>query len=387
MNTNHIRTSVTKLISTSLVFLTGFLNMSFRLDNETGKLRVKGVITDCVISSLVAFTIALILKLTEISASFTLSALIAHSFSMSCIFVAVLVDAYYPFAARMFKTSIIVCVGMAIGAILTYILLINFYGHSTSFLSDRIFKAAVISLSIGAVVTFFFHSRDKTVLIQHKLSEAQLQKANQEKALIESQLKMLQSQIEPHFLFNTLANIQAMIFHQPEVASQLLTNLTDLLRQSLTKTRQDKIQINDEVTFIKSYLSIQKIRLGERLDFQIEISEHLPEDTHIPPLLVQPLVENAVKHGIGPRPQGGEIKVSFAKINEQLCIAIKDNGVGFSISHTKGNGIALNNIRNRISSLFGDKGKLVIRENMSGGVTSELYMPLLTAPTEHTETT
>ena len=353
--------------------------MSFRLDNATGKLRIKGVLIDCFISSLVAFIISIILYVTEISTNFTTSLLIAHSFSMSCIFVAILTDHFYPFAARAFKTSIIVSVGMAIGIVLTYLILLNVHGVTANFINERLYKALVISLSIGAVVTFLFHSRDKTVLIQHKLSEAQLQKAIQEKALIESQLKMLQSQIEPHFLFNTLANIQAMIFHQPEIASQLLTNLTDLLRQSLTKTRQDKIHISDEITFIKSYLSIQKIRLGERLDFHIEVSEHLPDDTHIPPLLVQPLVENAVKHGIGPRPQGGEIKVTFSKINDQLCIAIKDDGVGFSISHTKGNGIALNNIRNRVSSLFGDKGKLVIRENMSGGVTSELYIPLLTA--------
>ncbi|MFO6422321.1 sensor histidine kinase [Motilimonas sp. KMU-193] len=353
--------------------------MSFRLDNKTGKLRVKGVITDIVISSLLAFTVTIILYITEISTNFTLSLSIAHGFSLSCIFIAILVDAYYPFASRVFKTSIIVSVGMALGALLTYLFLINFYGPSANFLNERVYKAAVISLTIGLVATFFFHSRDRTVMIQHKLSEAQLQKANQEKALVEAQLKMLQSQIEPHFLFNTLANIQAMIFHQPDIASQLLTNLTDLLRQSLTKTRQDKIHISDELTFIRSYLSIQKIRLAERLEFSIELSEHLPDDTYLPPLLIQPLVENAVKHGIGPRQEGGEIKVLFSKINDQLCVAIKDNGVGFSISHTKGNGIALNNIRNRINSLFGEKGKLVIRENMSGGVTSELHIPLLTA--------
>ncbi|RJG42151.1 sensor histidine kinase [Motilimonas pumila] len=353
--------------------------MSFRLDPHTQKLRSKGVLVDLVVSSLVSFAIAIILYVTELSTNFARAAWISHAFGMSCIAVAIYMDHAYPKMRQKKKTFTIAGIGMPLGALLTYFILIYYDTDLSPEFAERMKKALIISFSVGLVVTFFFYTRDKTVMIQNKLNETLLQKTRHEKALVESQLKMLQSQIEPHFLFNTLANIQAMIFHNPDVASKLLSNLTDLLRQSLTKTRQDSIAIADEVSFIRSYLSIQQIRLGERLTFKLEVDNTLPDGCRIPPLLLQPLVENAIKHGIGPRTEGGKISIQFTEQGGQLVVSIADDGIGFASSPTKGNGIALNNIRNRLNSLFNSEGKLLIFENEDGGVTSQVHIPLITS--------
>lgn len=196
---------------------------------------------------------------------------------------------------------------------------------------------------------------------ERSLLEQQKQNIKYEKDLVEIELLALQAQIEPHFLFNTLANVQALIDNRPKSAKQMLTQFTDLLRHSLARSRSRETTIGMELNIIEKYLSIQQYRLGERLQYTINCSEK-DRQVLIAPLLVQPLVENAVIHGIEPAINGGKITISVENNNNTVEIKITDTGQGFS-EKTEGQGVGLSNIRNRLKALYGDNAFLSISEH------------------------
>ncbi len=214
------------------------------------------------------------------------------------------------------------------------------------------------------------HNIRERVKAEKSLLEQQKQNLQYEKDLVEIELLALQSQIEPHFLFNTLANIQALISKSPKSAKQMLTQFTDLLRHSLARTRSKETNIGMELDIIEKYLSIQQYRLGERLQYDIDCNE---EDRQIliAPLLVQPLVENAVIHGIEPAIEGGKVTISVVRKNNSVEIKIADTGQGFS-EKTQGHGIGLTNVRNRLKALYGGKANLSITEQDPNGVVSKI---------------
>ena len=203
--------------------------------------------------------------------------------------------------------------------------------------------------------------------------------SQQQKALAESQLRILQSQIEPHFLFNTLANLKALIRTNPQLAEQLLDNFSELLRSSLSKSRAEKVSLADEVNSLRAYLAIQQIRLGDRLHFEIHLADGLSELTQLPPFLIQPLVENAVFHGIEPSAEGGQVNLTFDIVDQRWLICVIDNGLGLQVDGDSpgpsGHGVALNNIRERLAALFPDQSAVIIKSNPAGGVTATLELP------------
>ncbi len=191
-----------------------------------------------------------------------------------------------------------------------------------------------------------------------------------------SQLKQLQSQIEPHFLFNTLATISALIETDGDKAKLMLDKLTELLRVTLRNSRSEQSTIAQESDLLDAYLNIQKIRLGERLSFNIDNSQ-VDSSQVIPPFLIQPLVENALTHGIEPKAAGGNISIRFSVESERLVIDVVDNGLGLSsTSSSGGHGVGLSNIRQRIAMLFDEQATLSIKEQATGGVSAQLRLPL-----------
>lgn len=208
---------------------------------------------------------------------------------------------------------------------------------------------------------------------------AKRRQADQEKVVVLSQLKQLQSQIEPHFLFNTLATINVLIESDSEKAKLMLEKLTDLLRVTLKNSRTEQSTIAQEVDLLDAYLNIQKIRLGERLAFSIETHE-ISDLQVIPPFLIQPLVENALTHGIEPKAAGGQVNIRITQQAEQLKIEVSDSGAGLKTpSANTGHGVGLSNIRQRIETLYGDKASLTITEQTEGGVVSTILLPLTDA--------
>lgn len=229
----------------------------------------------------------------------------------------------------------------------------------------------ILGFIFSAACFLYFYTHEQKLQTQKELERARRIQTEQEKALLLSQLKQLQSQIEPHFLFNTLANISVLIDSDAPNAKLMLEKLTELLRGTLQRSRQYNTTLRGELELVDAYLAIQKIRLGERLNY--EISDHCLGDLNIPPLLVQPLVENAVQHGIEPSSVGGKITVEVAENQDSVTISVIDNGIGFSDtpSHA-GQGIGLDNIRHRLTTLFGQHASLNLKENASGGVIAQL---------------
>jgi sensor histidine kinase YesM len=230
--------------------------------------------------------------------------------------------------------------------------------------NEVFFKAFMLAITFSILVSIYFitnfHKRQKQAELKNKLQSAQI--------------KLLQAQIEPHFLFNTLANITSLIDEKPASAKQLLNDIILYLRKILNKSRNKKnIKIIDEIELIKLYLKIQQQRLKNRLEYKIKITKNC-EHLEIPPLLLQPLVENAVIHGIEPVINGGTINVDFFLKNNQLNIKIIDSGKGFKLKNIKGS-YAIKNIHNRIDALFDKKASIKIYNNKPTGTIVELLLP------------
>jgi sensor histidine kinase YesM len=195
-------------------------------------------------------------------------------------------------------------------------------------------------------------------------------------ALATSQLNALKMQIHPHFLFNTLNAISALVNDSPKIATQTIAQLSDLLRMSLKDDVAQEISLKQELDFLGKYVQIQQTLLQDRLGVEWKIaSETL--DVAIPSMILQPLVENAINHGISPVESGGRIVIAAAKENENLKLSISDNGQGVpskaELLFQKG--IGLYNTRERLKHLYGDKQELKISEIPTGGVLVQLEIP------------
>jgi signal transduction histidine kinase len=248
---------------------------------------------------------------------------------------------------------------------------------SPGFLTGSFLFAAALS------ALFYYGWRRR---IQELEAEAAIAAAtnvqNELKAQIATaELKLLQAQIEPHFLFNTLANVQCLIDTSPRDAKAMLGALNQLLRASLARTRAKETTLAAECELLDRYLTILKIRMGDRLQFAIE----LPEDlacVAIPPLLLQPIVENAIKHGIEPKVDGGRIEVNIHADSAKIKIVVSDTGMGFThaagAAPTSGTGLGLANIRARLAHTYGEAAVLAILSPDTGGTRVELTLPLTT---------
>jgi sensor histidine kinase YesM len=185
--------------------------------------------------------------------------------------------------------------------------------------------------------------------VAQRLAGENLRQVSTEKQAIEAQLRLLQAQIEPHFLFNTLAHVQALIALDPSRAQQMLDNFVRYLRESLSASRALNGSLQQELALIRSYLDIIAIRMGERLRYRIEVDPSLAQ-LALAPMLLQPLVENAIKHGLEPKIEGGEITIIGIVSGQWAEISIADNGLGFSNNNPQGVGLA--NLRERLQLLY-----------------------------------
>lgn len=219
---------------------------------------------------------------------------------------------------------------------------------------DAYINIMIITSVMTLLISYLYYRNEQSYLLQQALDKAALERSEQDKKLLETQLRLLQSQIEPHFLFNTLANIQALITIEPKTATKMLSALTSLLRQSLTRTRDEWLTINQELTFNKAYLDIQKIRLGERLKLQFDISDKLSDTMLLPPMLLQPLIENAVVHGIEPLKNGGLLSLTIKAHNNKLYFTIYNDCQKQESQSHEGHNIGLHNIKDRLTQLYGD---------------------------------
>lgn len=228
-------------------------------------------------------------------------------------------------------------------------------------------------LSVSSVGFFIVFLRGMTYRLALEGEQRHAAEARQAETV--AKLSLLQAQIEPHFLFNTLANIQSLIERDPATSKAMLQHLNHYLRVSLSRTRKPVSSLEEELDLVQTLLAIAAIRLGPRLRYTIDASDALRRAT-LPPLLLQPLVENALEHGIEPAVAGGEIRIEADQSGDALRLRVIDNGVG--LLATAEDGVGLSNVRARLASLYGDKGRLALYTNQPCGVIAELTLPLQT---------
>ena len=194
-----------------------------------------------------------------------------------------------------------------------------------------------------------------------------------------AELKTLQAQVEPHFLYNTLASLQYLIRRNPVLAEEMLTRLHDYLRLALPTMRAPLSTVGRELELARAYLGIMKLRLGDRFHYRIDMPPEL-ETQPIAPMMVATLVENAVKHGIEPKVGAGQISVSAHVQEQQLVVEVCDNGIGLTATSaaTAGHGVGLSNLRDRLASVYGDTARVYIATGPDGhGVLARIQVPCL----------
>lgn len=234
-------------------------------------------------------------------------------------------------------------------------------------------QALLIGLLFGSIAAGFFWLRQRNAQLESDLQARELARLEAEKQSLAAQLRMLQAQIEPHFLFNSLANVAALIDTDRKLAGSLLEALIRYLRSSLARTRAEGGALGDEVVLLTAYLEVLKVRMGNRLDYRFDIVPELLAAA-FPPMLLQPLVENAIRHGLEPKVAGGRITVSAQKQGERLRIAVADDGLGFG--ETPGDGVGVRNVRDRLAAIYGPAARLELSSGVGAGATATMSIPL-----------
>ena len=221
----------------------------------------------------------------------------------------------------------------------------------------------VSSLAISAAFVAYFHQRGRNEVLQRQAREAQL--------------ALLQSQLEPHMLFNTLANLRVLIALDPPRAHAMLDRLIASLRATLAASRTGTHSLGTEFERVGDYLALMQVRMGPRLQVQLELPDAL-RDLHVPPLLLQPLVENAIKHGLEPQVAGGRIQVHAQAEGDSLVLSVLDSGagIGSGARPAAGSGFGLQQVRERLDGLYGARAMLELQARAEGGTLARIRMPL-----------
>ena len=216
----------------------------------------------------------------------------------------------------------------------------------------------------------------RTVKAEAKAAEAHhtAEEESLKRQVVEARMAAMQAQVEPHFLFNTLASIDHLIETDPARASTMQKNLIALLRASMPAMREKSTNLGRELEVVRPYLEILKVRMGERLQPQVTVPEGL-YSADFPPMMLQSLVENAIKHGLEPKAEGGSLSVAAEVIHGKLAVSVADTGVGFAKAPTAGTGTGLTNIRERLKLIYGDAAELKIAENTPSGTRVTIVVP------------
>jgi signal transduction histidine kinase len=223
----------------------------------------------------------------------------------------------------------------------------------------------------------------KALMSGKKRAEAEMQSAtaaaereSMQRQLSEARMAAMQAQVEPHFLFNTLASVEHLIETDPPRASAMQRTLIQYLRAVIPQMRDANLttSLGREVDMVTSYLDLLKMRMEERLTVDLQVPDGL-RSAAFPPMMLQSMVENAIKHGLECKPDGGHLEVRAEIVDSKLRVTVADNGVGFGVMPSKGTGLGLSNIRERLKLLHGEAGQLHIAANVPSGVIATIEVP------------
>jgi two-component system, LytTR family, sensor kinase len=228
-------------------------------------------------------------------------------------------------------------------------------------------------VGLSHALRYYSEARDRA------LRESQL-----ETRLVEAQLQALQRQLQPHFLFNTLNTISALMHRNVDAADNMIARLSDLLRISLANVGVQEVSLKDELDFLSKYLEIEQTRFRDRLTVVFDVQPDTL-DALVPNLMLQPLVENSIKHGIGPRVAPGQIEIRSRRAGSLLELEVRDNGVGLSAARLSdfNRGVGLANTRSRLQHLYGSSHRFEFRQPPTGGLLVLIAIPLVELADEH----
>jgi hypothetical protein len=226
----------------------------------------------------------------------------------------------------------------------------------------------LISAIAGTIGIFYFYSVNKSQYLERKMGEAR-------RHADEARLKLLETQLEPHMLFNTLANLRALIGVDPQRAQAMLDHMIAYLRATLAASRTTTHPLGKEFERLNDYLELMAIRMGPRLSFSLLLPDELAQQP-VPTLLLQPLVENSIQHGLEPKVEGGQITVSARAEAGELVLEVADTGVGGAPSPATGKGFGLQQIRERLATLYGTAGAIDFVAAHASGARATVRFPL-----------
>ena len=195
--------------------------------------------------------------------------------------------------------------------------------------------------------------------------------------LAEARLDALRMQVNPHFLFNTLNAISALVERDPGGVRRMIARLSELLRHTIDRNRSDEVPLREELAFIRRYIEIMEIRFQGRLRVRMEIENEIL-DALVPDFILQPIVENALEHGVSRAAGAGEITIAARRDGDRVILTVRDNGPGISENVGSG-GVGVANTRERIEHLYGDQGKLMLAPAAEGGTIAEILIPFRAA--------
>lgn len=245
------------------------------------------------------------------------------------------------------------------------------------YLKDTIFNIFIFGSVFGVPIAYFFATQQKMHASEKQIQQEKIQRLTMEKEATLTTLRLLQAQIEPHFLFNTLSNVTALLDTDIANAKKMLTHFNNYLRVCLQRTRQEKVTLSEELELVIQYLEICKIRFGSRIRYTISDETQNPQ-LPFPPLMIQPLVENSIKYGLEPLTEGGTITINCRIEADMLEVEISDTGVGLDRQGIDGTnaGIGINNVSRRLETIYGSTASLELFQNRPSGVTALIKVPL-----------
>ncbi len=291
-----------------------------------------------------------------------------------------------PKAVRFPLAIMTLLAGGAFGSVLVILFYPLMLFYEARLLLLLVIVDSVIAVIVGLIIYNYERLRDQIEQGYRAAAESRVRAERLRELAARSELKALKAQINPHFLFNALNSISALISIDPEAAQTTLEKLAGIFRGTLLASERESVPFSKELELVDAYLDVERARFGERLTVRRELDEGV-EDVEVPPLILQPLVENAVRHGISPSVEGGTVRIEARLREGALVVAVHDDGAGVSPGREDVllRGYGLRNVRDRLATRFGDGDWFRFRSEEGKGTSVELTIPVGTGRLERAD--
>ena len=279
------------------------------------------------------------------------------------------------FAGRTLYYSVVSVIGVFAGYWLGFTLLNWRSARAWVFSVQGAISILLLSVLISGILAMLFLLRERQARAEAAFQRERARVEAAEHQFRLAQLKMLEAQIEPHFLYNTLANVISLVDSEPAAAKRMVERLIEYLRRAAAASANGASTLGTQVDLLRTYLDLIVLRMGSRLSYKVDVPGDLARVT-LPPMLLQPLVENAIKHGLEPKVGGGTVSVAARRDGEALLLTVADDGQGFPAARPEGaRGLGLDNLRERLASLYDTRARMVI-EDAQPGTKVTLTLPI-----------